>query len=311
MNTPFAPIALFAYNRPLHTRMCVESLLRNPEAAGSDLRVYCDGAKGGQDAGGVAQVRQYLRSVSGFRTVEVIEAPQNRGLAASVIAGVTETLGIYGRIIVVEDDLLVSPHFLSFMNEALTLYADEPRVGNVHGHLFRMHGLPDTFLIRHADSWGWGTWSRAWAHFEPDGSKLLSQMRERGLLSAFDFGGTYPFTRMLERQIEGRNNSWAIRWKASLLVSGMLAVNAGRSLVGNNGFDDTGTNCGGGELLPTDLYDGPVRCFRPSEIEESAEARRAFERMYRRYNSKLHKGRVILEYRARRCLAKLKKRISQ
>lgn len=287
-----APIALFAYNRPHHTRMCVESLLRNPQAAQSDLFVFSDGWKGPDDKPQVLKVREYAGHISGFKSVTVSESPANRGLARSVIAGVTEVVNRFGRIIVVEDDLLFSPHFLEFMNRALDIFENDENVGNVHGHLFRMHGLPDTFLISHADSWGWATWKRAWQLFEPSGAKLLDALRSRNLLRTFDFDGAYPFSEMLKKQIAGKNNSWAIRWKASLLINGKLSVNAGKSLVANNGFDETGTNCGGGELLPTDLYEGDIECFRPGSITENAEARRSFKRMYRRYYNKFHKALV-------------------
>lgn len=292
-----APIILFTYNRPVHTRMCIESLKRNTEAASSDLYVYSDGPRTPADEAGVREVRKYIHSLSGFRSVTVREADRNRGLAESVIKGVTEVIAERGRMIAVEDDLILSPYFLRFMNEALTLFQDERRVGNVHGHLSRMHGLPDTFLIYHGDSWGWGTWKRAWDLFESDGKKLLTELKQRGLCSVFDFAGSYPYTRMLEKQIRGENNSWAIRWKATLLIRGLLSVNAGHSLVANNGFDASGTNCGAGELIPTDIYNAPVRCFRPDTIEECAEARRKFTLMYRIYNSKLHKAWVMAKYK--------------
>ena len=295
MNIP-APIALFAYNRPFHTRMCVESLLKNPQASHTDLFVFCDGWKDSRDREKVGETRRFAKGISGFKSVTVREASENRGLANSVIAGVTDVVNRYGRVIVVEDDLVFSPCFLKFMNTALDIFQDDERVGNVHGHLFKMRGLPDTFLISHADSWGWATWKRAWDKFEPSGEKLLRTLREKNLTKTFDFEGTYPFTRMLERQIAGLNNSWAIRWKASLLANGMLAANAGKSLVANNGFDETGTNCGGGELIPTELYGGEISCFRPNVIEECPLARLKFERMYRRYNSKLHKAWVMAMY---------------
>lgn len=299
-----APIALFTYNRPLHTRMCIEALLSNPEAALTDLHVYSDGWKTDADKAAVLKVRSYLGSIKGFKSVSVTEAPHNRGLAASVIAGVTEMTDRYGKVIAVEDDLLVSPHFLKFMNDALRLYADVPEVGNVHGHLFKMSGLPDTVLIRHADSWGWGTWKRAWDKFEPDGAKLLHQLKERGLCDVFDFGGRYPFSRMLQRQVNGEVDSWAIRWKASLLLNGMLSVQAGKSLVANNGFDETGTNCGGGELIPTEMYNGEVKCVKLDKIEESALARRKFERMYARYYNMCNKMCVAISYKLRRIFSK-------
>ncbi len=307
MKNQTAPIALFAYNRPLHTKMCVESLLRNPEASHTDLFVFCDGCKGDHDREKVTEVREFAKGISGFKSISVCEATENRGLANSVIAGVTDVVNRYGRIIVIEDDLVFSPHFLAFMNSALDLFENDERVGNVHGHLFKMRGLPDTFLIRHADSWGWATWKRAWDLFEPSGEKLLQTLRERNLTGVFDFEGTYPFSRMLERQIAGLNNSWAIRWKASLLINDKLAVNAGKSLVSNNGFDETGTNCGGGELIPTELFEGRIECFRPECIEENPLARRKFEQMYRRYNSKLHKAWVMGKYQINKLKNKFNK----
>ena len=295
MNNP-APIALFTYNRPLHTNMCVVSLLKNPQAKDTDLFVFCDGWKNSRDREKVEETRRVARDIRGFKSVTVVEAKENRGLANSVIAGVTDVVNRLGRVIVVEDDLVFSPYFLEFMNSALELFENDYRVGNVHGHLFKMRGLPDTFLISHADSWGWATWKRAWEKFEPSGEKLLSILREKNLTKTFDFEGTYPFTRMLERQIAGQNNSWAIRWKASLLVNGMISVNAGKSLVANNGFDRTGTNCGGGELIPTELFEGKISCFRPDSIEECPLARLKFEQMYRHYNSKPHKAWVMALY---------------
>lgn len=141
-----------------------------------------------------------------------------------------------------------------------------------------------------------GNMEKGLGKFEPSGEKLLSILREKNLTKTFDFEGTYPFTRMLERQIAGQNNSWAIRWKASLLVNGMISVNAGKSLVANNGFDESGTNCGGGELIPTELFEGKISCFRPDSIEECPLARLKFEQMYRHYNSKPHKAWVMALY---------------
>lgn len=300
-----APVALFAYNRPAHTRMCVESLLANPQAAGTRLHVFCDGWKSEADRPHVEELRRYVGGIKGFKEVEVSLSETNRGLAESVIAGVTAMTSRFGRVICVEDDLTFSPFFLEYMNRALDTFADDERVGNVHAHLFRMGKLPDTFLIRHADSWGWATWKRAWDKFEPDGAALLEKLKAAGLTHDFDFGGAYPFTRMLERQVAGLNSSWAIRWKASLLVNGMLSVNAGKSLVANNGFDESGTNCGGGELFPTDLHTGRVECFRPEKTEECGAARREFEKMYRHYNSKPRKALAIAKFHIRKALSKL------
>ena len=286
-----APILLFVYNRPQHTARGVESLLRNALAADSRLIIYSDAPKTAADADSVRQVREYVRGISGFKEIEIVERGENWGLARSIIDGVTRAVDRYGRVIALEDDLVVAPYFLQFMNEALETYKDEPRVGHIQACDFtRDASLPDTFLIKWTGSWGWATWDRAWHLFQPDGRKLLAEMRQRRLTREFDFNGAYGFTRMLQRQIQGRNNSWAIRWNASLFLRDVLSLNVGKSLVRNEGFDGSGTNCGGGGLYASDLWMQPLKVVKPEAMEEDREARKALERYYRRTNSFIAKA---------------------
>ena len=281
----YAPILLFTYNRPTHTRRLMESLQANAEAAESPLVVYSDAAREVDDEASVAEVRRYLHTLDGFASVTLIERPENWGLARNVIDGVTTQVNRYGRVIVLEDDLVVAPYFLRFMNEALEMYADEPRVGHIQACDFTQDpSLPPTFLIKWTGSWGWGTWDRAWRHFNPDRTALLRRLKEEKLTRTFDFGGTYRFTRMLRRQVQGKNNSWAIRWNASLFLDDILSLNVGRSLVQNTGFDGSGTHCGGGELYDSRLWTRPLPLVRIEPIEESREARRCFARYYHRTN---------------------------
>lgn len=281
-----APILLFVYNRPDHVRRAITSLLTNAEAAESHLYVYSDAARRREDELLVDEVRNYVRSISGFKSVSVVERSENWGLARNVIDGVTTIVGREGRVIVLEDDLVVAPHFLQFMNEALEAYKDEPRVGHIQACDFTQDPtLPLTFLIKWTGSWGWGTWERAWQHFNPDGADLLRQLEERHLTRRFDFNGKYGFTRMLRRQIAGKNNSWAIRWNASLFLSDILSLNVGRSLVANEGFDGSGTNCGGGDLYGSRLHSSPIPVVPIRPIVENELARKAFERYYARTNS--------------------------
>ncbi|MBP5387179.1 MAG: glycosyltransferase [Prevotella sp.] len=282
----WAPILLFAYNRPAHIRRCVESLLANTLAGESDLFVFSDAPKTDADKPGVEEVRAALRDIHGFHSVSIVERDTNWGLARSIIDGVTRLVESRGRVIVVEDDLVVAPYFLQFMNDALDVYEDEPRVGHIQACDFTQDThLPDTFLIKWTGSWGWATWKRAWQHFNPDGSQLLQQLEERGLTRTFDFNGKYGFTRMLRRQIEGKNNSWAIRWNASLFLKDILSLNVGRSLVSNEGFDGSGTNCGGGGLYASNLYLQPLEVQKIAPIVENMAARKVFERYYARTNS--------------------------
>lgn len=282
----FAPILLFVYNRPSHTRRCIESLLKNSLASESHLFIYADGAKDESQQEAVNEVRSYIRSIQGFKQVTLIERNENWGLARNIIDGVTTQVNRYGKVIVLEDDLIVAPYFLQFMNDALETYKDEPKVGHIQACDFTQDPtLPETFLIKWTGSWGWGTWDRAWKHFNPNGKELLKKLEERKLTYTFDFNGKYGFTRMLRRQIEGKNNSWAIRWNASLFLEDILSLNVGRSLVQNEGFDGTGTNCGGGGLYSSNLHLNKLQVVRINPIEENQEARKAFMRYYGRTNS--------------------------
>ena len=286
-----APIILFTYNRPAHTRRALESLRRNTLAAESELFVYSDAARDEADREAVAEVRRIIHGAKGFKAVHIVERDENQGLARNIIDGVTRVTDRYGRVIVLEDDLVVAPHFLRFMNDALETYKDEPRVGHIQACDFTDDpSLPDTFLIKFTGSWGWATWKRAWQHFNPDGKALLAELEQRGLTREFDFGGKYGFTRMLRRQTEGKNNSWAIRWNASLFLQDILSLNTGRSLVQNTGFDGSGTNCGGGNLYQSRLCTTPIPVVRISPVTENREARAAYARYYARTNSFMAKA---------------------
>lgn len=281
-----APILLFTYNRLQHTQRCLEALLKNTLAADSELFVYADAAKDEAGKEAVEEVRRYIHSLQGFRTITIIERDENWGLARNIIDGVTTQIKKYGKVIVLEDDLVVAPYFLQFMNDALEIYKDEPKVGHIQACDFTQDAsLPDTFLIKWTGSWGWATWERAWKNFNPNGEELLHDLEARKLTYTFDFNGKYGFTRMLRRQIAGKNNSWAIRWNASLFIKDILSLNVGRSLVQNEGFDGSGTNCGGGGLYASNLHLAPLPVQKISPIVENQEARQAFVRYYARTNS--------------------------
>lgn len=291
-----APILLFVYNRPQHVKRALGSLLQNREAAASDLYVFSDAARSAEDAAAVEMVREEIADIQGFRSVSVVERNENFGLARSIIEGVTSIVNRYGRVIVLEDDLVVSPYFLRFMNDALEVYKDEPRVGHIQACDFiQSAALPDTFLIKWTGSWGWATWQRAWELFNPNGQELLDQLCERRLTKQFDFNGKYGFTRMLRQQIEGKNNSWAIRWNASLFLADVLSLNVGRSLVSNEGLDGSGTNSVSLDPYRSALSMNPIEVRPISPVVENLEARMAYERYYARTNSKWAKAKRRLQ----------------
>ncbi len=284
-----APILLFTYNRPSHTRQTLEALLNNKLCHESELFIFSDGYKDESDKKEVSKVRQLIHSIDGFEQIHIIENKYNLGLAKNIVEGVTQVINEYGKVIVVEDDLVTSPWFLTFMNEALTMFENEQNVGHVHGFCFPIPDLPEAFLIKWTGSWGWATWKRAWKKFNPDGRALLAEIKQRRLTRTFDFNGKYPFTRLLQRQVRGENDSWAIRWNASLFLNNMLSINAGKSLVKNIGFDGSGVHCGTQDVYITTLHNEKLN-ISISKIEENRAARKAFEKYYIKTDSFLAKA---------------------
>lgn len=240
-----APIALFVYNRPEHTRRTIEALVANEGAADSHLFIFSDAPRTPAVAPLVEQVRAYVHTVTGFLRVTVVERSANMGLARSIIDGVSGLTEEFGRAIVLEDDLATAIGFLSFMNDALDAYADDPRVLSVCGYMYPVMFDPsvDTLFLRAPHSWGWATWKDRWSLFRSDGAVLLRELESRRLLSAFDANGPHDYTRMLKDQISGHNDSWFVRWYAASLLADRVSLYPTRSLVCNIGIDGSGVHC--------------------------------------------------------------------
>lgn len=238
-----APIVLFVYNRPDHTMQTVEALQQNELAKESELFIYSDGSKNDEHSLHVKSVRDYILTIEGFKKITIIKREENWGLANSIIDGVTKIVNEYGKVIVLEDDLVTSPFFLKFMNQSLEMYKNESQVASIHGYIYPIEGLPETFFIKGADCWGWATWKDKWVVFEPNGQKLLDELHSKKLEKEVDFNGTYGYTKMLKEQIKGKNNSWAVRWYISAFLKDMLTLYPGKSYVQNIGHGEEGTHC--------------------------------------------------------------------
>ncbi len=239
-----APIVLFVYNRPEHTRRTLKFLQQNLLADESRLFIYSDAAASPAEETSVKETREVIRNVSGFKSIKVIEQKTNKGLAASIIQGVTQVVNEYGKVIVFEDDLLSSPYTLSYFNEALRKYELEELVMHISAYMYPLKNaatLQPSFFTRFIGSWGWATWKRAWKHFEPDVNQLYARFDKR---KKFDFAinGTMNFWKQLVDYKNGRNNSWAIRWYASVFLNHGLALSPAQSLIENIGNDGTGVH---------------------------------------------------------------------
>ena len=157
----YAPIALFTYCRLANTIETIECLKKNKEAQFSDLIIFSDAPKNEKAAEGVKRTREYLHTIEGFRTVEIVERSKNLGLANSIVDGVTKVVNKYGKIIVLEDDLSVSQYFLQYMNEGLDRYEKRDDIISIHGYIYpHKYSLAEAVLVKGADCWGWATWNR-------------------------------------------------------------------------------------------------------------------------------------------------------
>lgn len=278
----FAPIAVFGYRRPQKLQKLLDSLSKCKEAQNSQLYIFVDGPKSDEEVEQVRATRRVAKSEGRFRSVTVSASRGNLGLSGSIVAGVSRVLNTYDRIIVLEDDLLVSPHFLAFMNDALSVYETTEEVVSVHAYLYPVDSeLPETFFLRGADCWGWGTWRRGWSLYNPDSEKLLASIVEGQELRDFDFNGYFAYSQMLRDQISGKNDSWAVRWYASAFLAKKLTLYPNTSLAINSGMDGSGTHGRGDVRYLNTLASVPISVEWQLPAE-NREARKSFEAFFKR-----------------------------
>ncbi len=245
-----APIAVFAFRRLDHLQKTLRSLEQCEGYSGREVVIFSDAARPGkpEEALAVANVRAWLRRWCRVEGAVLVEAKKNLGLKESIVSGVSSLVEAHGRVIVLEDDLILSRQFLNFMNESLETFKDREDVVQVSGYMVPNDmNLPQVGLLRAPGSWGWGTWRRAWKNYSDDPISLVEQVRS-GDSSRFNFDDTYDSLEALERNASGSLETWAVRWYASVFLRGGLTVYPARSLVRNIGFGDDGTNCKPGPM---------------------------------------------------------------
>lgn len=281
----WAPVVVFAYARPAHTARTLAALAANEGATETDLIVYADGPKTEAVAPQVAAVREIVADVQGFRSVRVVAREANVGLAANIIEGVTNTVQDYGRVIVVEDDIVTAPKFLSFMNRCLDAHQDNAKVWHVSGWNYPIasEGLEDVFLYRAMHCWGWATWADRWAHYQRDPAALIAAWDEPAI-SHFNLDGTHDFWRQVVENRDGVISTWAIFWHATIAARGGLCLHPARSYVTNIGFDDSGHHTGADDealwmMPPEALCQDDVDVTLPL-FDEHAEARCRIKAFY-------------------------------
>ncbi|WP_269542301.1 glycosyltransferase family A protein [Cerasicoccus fimbriatus] len=239
-----APIALFGYNRPIHFEETLEALSKNVGASESDLHIFCDGSKGEGDREAVRQVREIAQAARGFNCVNVMLCEKNYGLRDNIVKGVTELVNDYGKIIVVEDDIVTSPEFLVYHNRALAHYSECESVMHVSAYmpsLMHKDKLPDTALLRFMSCWGWSTWQRAWSKFRLDSDYFIDRFNDDDI-RYLNLDGAFPFWNQLVNNHRNLSRTWAIFWYASIVENNGLSLHVRDSLCKNIGVDGSGTN---------------------------------------------------------------------
>lgn len=294
----FAPVVLFVYNRPEHTKKTLDTLSNNEFSAQTDLVVYSDAAKNQAAEESVKQVRNIIRQYSScFANVKIVERNINCGLAKNIIEGVTQVVNEYGQVIVLEDDIVTSPAFLEFMNSALAEYKNSERVWHISGWNYPINtdDLPDVFFWRTMNCWGWATWADRWQHFTKNPQQLV-QSWSKDEIKRFNLDGKYNFWSQVTANVQGKLNTWAIFWYATIFKHHGLCLNPAQSYVANIGHDGSGENCG-----TIDPYQAQLRLKNvatwPVTIMENALAVSRIKVFYRSITSPLY----------RRVLGKLKR----
>lgn len=265
--TGMAPIALFVYKRLSHLVRTVEALKVDPLAIQTKLIIFSDGARNEYDSSDVAAVRNYLATISGFAEIEINLHDENLGLAENIIFGVSAVCSKYGRVIVLEDDIIVSPHFLSYMNSGLEAFKDDDQVMHISAasYLNLDNVEADTYFLRIPLCWGWGTWEKSWRHFRRE-PNVLGALTSRQI-NEINFNGSYNFWRQAEDNISGDIKTWFIYWYAIIILMNGLCLFPSKSLVQNIGFDGTGENSRANNKVSINATDfQPMVRYSPSKL---------------------------------------------
>jgi len=240
-----APIVLFVYNRPWHLKQTLSSLKQNELAQNSTLYIFSDGYKSESDRKFVVEVREIIKAVDGFKTVNIILSDKNLGLANSVISGVSEVIKKFERVIVVEDDMILSKSFLEYMNKLLFFYQHNMKVFSISGYNFPI-SIPNSYkngiyFSPRASSWGWATWQNRWDKVDWNVADFNNFINDRDAVRTFNLGGD-DLTLMLKKQVKNKVDSWAVRWCYTHYKYKAYCAYPTISFVKNIGTDKSGTH---------------------------------------------------------------------
>jgi len=291
-NNDLAPIILFVYNRLEHTKNTIEALKKNKLSEQSQLYIYSDGAKDENETTKVKEVRKYIHQITGFKKINIIERNKNYGLSQSVICGVDEVIFEHGKAIVLEDDLVTTADFLTYMNNALEQYKTSSKVYGISGYSFLnpkyQSKILTAYFLPFTSSWAWATWSSKWEKLDLDAKGWERLRWDIFLRRKFNYYNSYNFYRLIKMQMLKKNiDSWAIRWYWSIFREKGLILYPSCSKATNRGFDGSGTHCG--KVLVSDNSREELNICLPNKIDESRVARKYVIKSLKQQNSYIMK----------------------
>lgn len=281
-----APICLFVYNRLDETKQTIEALKKNYLAKESELFIFSDGAKNEKAIQEVEEVRTYLKTIKDFKLIKIFKSKDNKGLANSIISGVSKVIKEYGKVIVLEDDLLTVPNFLTFMNEALLFYKNQSKIQTINGYSVHIETKNDVYFQRRPFSWGWATWNEYWNKELFDKQDIKKQLESNpNILKELKFKLGADIPNMLLDSIENINDSWYVRWAYDHFKNNKLSVYPSRSLIENIGFIEESTHCQGINTYVSELENNYVKKIKLRQ----AQLLELEENYFLNYFSKLYK----------------------
>ncbi len=282
-----APVAIFVYNREDHFREAYSALAKCEEAKYTDLIIFSDGAKNEKTVEAVEKVRAFAHEIqneNSFNSVKIIESPQNKGLAKSIIEGVTKVINEYGKIIVLEDDCVCSPYFLNYMNKCLDFYENNKKIGAVSGYApsidFPKDYKEDIFAAYRSCSWSWGTWQDRWENVDWELNDFSEFCKNPQLVKKLNSNGNDRFMR-LYRQTKGNGSSWSVRFGAHLVKKDWLTVYPRYSYIKNIGCDESGVHSKSedAEKMAVDL-DKAIKDPRISDVSLNKKIQKTMKKHY-------------------------------
>jgi len=263
----------------------------------STLYIFSDGPKSNSlaELKLIQNVRSICSNVNGFKSLNIIQSDTNKGLASSIIDGVSKIIDKHSRVIVLEDDIVTAPEFLKFMNSCLSIYENCENVAHVSGFSFDIRTSKDHFFLRQTHCWGWATWKRAWIKLDLDSNRLLNSIAKQNKLNEFDLLGSCDYSGQLQRNISKEIVTWAVKWYATCFLDNALAVHPRLTLCENIGLDGSGTNSKT-NFLKTSLNRSITLDIKKRQPVLDVEEEKTLSQFFKRKNNiKSYRNRVIVK----------------